>query len=167
MLTAGSCMTENLITVSPLLSTQELALLFEARRISGVPVVDDDGTVLGVVTKSDLSRSLAESMPCEPGEWSWFRAAAEASPPAPEGAAGEGEGVCRSGGPSPFDTPPKECSVRDVMNPNVFTIEADQSVREVARAMLSHRVHRLLVTKNGRLAGIVTATDLVKVLAET
>jgi CBS domain-containing protein len=159
-------MSENLITVSPLLSTQELALLFEARRISGAPVVDDDGTILGVVTKSDLTRAQAEAVPCEGDQWSWFQHPADAGA-APGTAKAAGEGLCKSHGPTPGDSPAKDISVRDVMSPTVYSIEADKPVREVAREMLSHRVHRLLVTKNGRLTGIVTATDLVRVLAET
>ncbi len=54
MLTARDIMTKEVVTVTPQTGVRELAALLLDRKISGAPVVDEAGKVLGVVTESDL-----------------------------------------------------------------------------------------------------------------
>jgi CBS-domain-containing membrane protein len=56
--------------------------------------------------------------------------------------------------------------VRDIMTPTVYTVAAETPVPELARAMISGRVHRLFVTRKGRIVGIVTSLDLLELLCE-
>jgi CBS domain-containing protein len=56
--------------------------------------------------------------------------------------------------------------VRDIMTPTVYTIPEDTPVSEVARTMIAGRIHRLFVTREGHVVGIVTTLDLLKLLCQ-
>lgn len=56
-------------------------------------------------------------------------------------------------------------AVKEVMNDEVLTIEPGADVKEAARKMLEHKVGCLPVVEAGRLVGLVTETDLLKVIA--
>jgi CBS domain-containing protein len=48
----------------------------------------------------------------------------------------------------------------------IFSVSENTSVQEVADVMLKGRIHRVFVTRDGRLAGIVTALDMLKVIRD-
>jgi len=56
--------------------------------------------------------------------------------------------------------------VRDIMTPMIFSVSENTSVQEVADVMLKRRIHRVFVTRDGKLAGIVTALDMLKVIRD-
>jgi CBS domain-containing protein len=56
--------------------------------------------------------------------------------------------------------------VRDAMIASVLTVDADAPVRDVARALVEHHVHRLVVTEGERPVGIVSSLDLARQVAE-
>jgi CBS domain-containing protein len=60
-----------------------------------------------------------------------------------------------------YETP---VQVRDIMTPMIFSVSEDTSVQEVAETMLKGRIHRVFVTRDNKLAGIVTALDMLKVI---
>lgn len=62
-----------------------------------------------------------------------------------------------------YETP---VQVRDIMTPMIFSVSENTSVQEVADVMLKGRIHRVFVTRDGRLAGIVTALDMLKVIRD-
>lgn len=53
---------------------------------------------------------------------------------------------------------------REIASPNVITVEASTSVDEAGRIMLEKHVHRLLVVEDGRVIGIVSSFDFVKLV---
>jgi predicted transcriptional regulator len=55
--------------------------------------------------------------------------------------------------------------VRDIMTPLIFKVDESTSIQEIADTMIGGRVHRLLVTRAGKIIGIVTTMDLLKVIA--
>jgi CBS domain-containing protein len=57
-----------------------------------------------------------------------------------------------------------QAKVRDIMTPMVFAVAEDASVQEAADMMVKGRIHRLIVTRDSRIAGIVTALDLLDLL---
>ena len=64
MKTVADCMSTDLITVTPSCTVKELAELFVRRRIGAIPVVTDDGRLLGMVTEADLvSRGRSIHLP--------------------------------------------------------------------------------------------------------
>ncbi len=52
------------------------------------------------------------------------------------------------------------------MTPTVFAVEADSPVSHVARSMLDGHLHRLLVVDGDKVVGIVSTSDLLRLLAE-
>lgn len=56
--------------------------------------------------------------------------------------------------------------VRDIMTPMIFSVGEDTAVQEVADTMLKGRIHRVFVTRDGKLSGIVTALDMLKVIRD-
>lgn len=131
-------------------SVEELKAFLLERHISGAPVTDG-GKLVGVVSSTDLLRSdAAERARADVG---YFSTSLD-RPLAPdelrtmhvEGASGQ--------------------TVRDVMTPVVFQVSDDVRVDEVADTMARGRIHRVVVTSDGRVTGIVSALDLVGVLRD-
>jgi CBS domain-containing protein len=54
--------------------------------------------------------------------------------------------------------------VSDIMTPMIFRVDRDTSLQEIAETMLKGRIHRVFVTEDGRLTGIVTALDMLQVI---
>ncbi len=153
-LTAGDVMNPSVITVRDDLTVQEVAALLTEKEITGAPVTNPQGKLVGVVSVTDIAESAAEGADFSPGgSASNFRRHDL------EGRAGRGElrdlHVENAGLP-----------VRDIMTPTVFTVPENTPVSRLAKTMISGRIHRLLVTRRGRIVGIVTALDLLKLLLD-
>ena len=56
--------------------------------------------------------------------------------------------------------------VLDIMTPMIFSVSEDTSVQEVAETMLKGRIHRVFVTRDSKLIGIVTALDMLQVIRD-
>jgi CBS domain-containing protein len=59
-----------------------------------------------------------------------------------------------------------QVQVLDIMTPMIFSVREDTSVQEVADTMLKGRIHRVFVTRDGKLTGIVTALDMLQVIRD-
>jgi CBS domain-containing protein len=59
----------------------------------------------------------------------------------------------------------RQC-VRDIMRSNVVIAAPGDSLRDVAQLMLRHSVHRVPIVKEGRLVGLISSMDLVRLVAE-
>jgi CBS domain-containing protein len=151
-LTAGDVMNPSVITVRDDLTVQEVAALLVENEITGAPVTNPRGKLVGVVSATDIAQSAAEGADFSPrGDGSILRRHDLV------GRASRGElrdlHVENAGLP-----------VRDIMTPTVFTVPENTPVSRLAKTMISGRIHRLLVTRRGRIVGIVTALDLLKLL---
>jgi len=62
-----------------------------------------------------------------------------------------------------FESP---VQVRDIMTPMIFSVTEDTGVQEVADTMLRGQIHRVFVTRDDKLSGIVTALDMLKVIRD-
>ncbi|MFD8192425.1 CBS domain-containing protein [Streptomyces wuyuanensis] len=138
----ASLMVRNVVAVPPESSFKQIAELLDEHRISGVPVVDAERRVIGVVSETDL----VLRRPGLATEW-------EAAPGARTGlVAGSSDGD----GPSP--------TAADLMSSPAVTVDAEETVAGAARTMASHRVERLpVVDRERRLVGMVTRRDLLQV----
>jgi CBS domain-containing protein len=56
--------------------------------------------------------------------------------------------------------------VRDIMTPMIFRVSPDTSLQDVAETMLKGRIHRVFVTENEILTGIVTTLDMLQVIRD-
>jgi CBS domain-containing protein len=145
---ASQIMTRKVVTVSPSATAREVARCLADHHISAVPVVDDGGAVLGIVSEGDLMSGTALDRD-ERGAW-WLEVLAEGERLAPEFL-----DYVRSGGKL----------ARDLMVRPVITARETTPVAEVAKLIEQHRIKRVPITRDGVLVGIVSRADLVRALA--
>lgn len=170
-------MTQRVEAVTASATLRELAEFFVDQDVSGAPVLSGD-EVVGVVSVTDLIEFDVE----------------ERGAPVYEAVEAGGSGDDRrwrpdeADGPSAYYSQPweeavatvrtrletsdplwsslEEHTVEEIMTRELLTLPADTDVREAARSMVASDVHRLLVMDAGRLAGLVTTTDIVKAVAD-
>jgi CBS domain-containing protein len=142
---AGDVMTRNVVTVSPDTTVPELVKILLSRNISGVPVVDNDGTLVGIVTEGDLVRRSELGTERKRGGWlAFFTATATMA-----------QDYVRSHG----------TKVSDLMTPGVVAATRDTPLAEVADMMEERHVRRVPVVEDGKVIGIVSRADLVRAIA--
>jgi len=148
-LTAREVMNPDVMAVRADMTVRDLAAFLAERQITGAPVIDADGRLVGVVSLMDIAESRAEGV--------------DVAPAAPAGGGGI-EGLVDLPHGLALRIGNAEASVSQIMTPAVYTIVAETPVADIARTMISGRIHRLFVTENERIVGIVTSLDLVKLL---
>lgn len=116
--TVKEIMTPKVITVSPDTGVDEVARLLYSHRISGMPVVDGTGALLGIVTEFDVIGK-------------------------------------------------KGRTAADIMSRDVITVLEDARAEQVARILTERNVRRVPVVAAGRLVGIVSRSDLVRLFSIT
>jgi CBS domain-containing protein len=141
---AKDLMSTNLVVVPPETPVAALAELLAARGISAVPVVDSLGIPLGIVTEGDLIRRLADA---PPGPLDWFLQLFQGSRPLIQRFA-KAHGA----------------SARDVMSTGLVSVTETASIEQIAQLMERHRIRRVLVLREGRLAGLVSRADLLRAI---
>ncbi len=156
-LTAGAVMTEDLITLRPEMSLREAVGIFLEHRISGAPVLDDQGRAIGVLSLTDAMRHFQESSPDIAVHGDFYNFVLRDGP---KDKTGWARGFHECDG--------RDDQVASLMTPMIIAVDEDTPLGEAASVMWTNGVHRLLVRgKGGRLAGILTSVDLVRVLAES
>jgi CBS domain-containing protein len=146
--TAADIMSRDVAVVHPDTSMRSLLRLMAERRISGVPVVDGEGRIVGMVSEGDVIRwhdgldqkqehwldQLGEGLDVPPAFVGWMQARHE--------------------------------SVHAVMRPGEpITVTEDTPVREIEALMTTRDIKRVPVLRDGRIVGIVARSDLVRLLA--
>jgi CBS domain-containing protein len=145
---AAHIMTRFVVTVAPTASMNEVARSLAQHAISGVPVCEADGRLVGIITEGDLVRPLMRSRE-KRRDW-WLRQIAEGTDLAPE-----------------FLNYVKgsQASARELMHHNVITATETASIGEIAELMMINDIKRVPIVRDGKLVGIVARADLVKTLA--
>jgi predicted transcriptional regulator len=145
-------MNPDIMTVADDMTTDALARYLTEREISGAPVVDSQGHLIGVVSMTDIGRNIAEPSDVESSRRSGFYRdiAADLTLEDP------GERYVEE----------RAFTVRDVMTPVIHQVPVTASVAEAARLMIDRHIHRLVVTRGKEPVGIITSLDLLKMLAE-
>jgi CBS domain-containing protein len=141
---AGGIMTKEVISVGPETPVREVASLMLDRRISGVPVVDGEQRVLGIVSEGDLIRRPEIETDHAPSGWLGLFLSDEE----------RARDFVKSHGRV----------AREVMTQPATCVTPETTLDEVVRLMERHRVKRLPVVDNGKLAGLVTRADLLRAL---
>ncbi len=136
-------MTRDVITVAPDVSLKETARLLIEHSISGIPVLHEDGTVLGVVSKADiLIKQHGEVVDSGLVDGLLHRAERQAE-------RAKAEAI----------------TAGEAMSPAPPTMELWHSVAYAAAEMLAEGTDRLLVMQRGEVVGIVTRSDIVRAFA--
>jgi len=153
-----SVMSRNVLAVRDDMNLQEVATFLTDNQISGAPVEDGEGRLVGVVSLTDVVRATSEQTSWEPAQFRprWIggsdyylrgleqRLAAE-----------ELEG---------FQIEESALVVNEIMTPRIFSVDEEATVSDAAKMMREAHIHRLLITSGGRVVGIVTTSDLLGLL---
>jgi len=149
-LTAADIMTTSVKTARPDAPVSEVARLLSDNGISAVPVCDDQGQVLGMLSEGDLLRPVGQESATK-RSW-WLNLLAEGTDLAPtflESISVENQ------------------RARNLMVGPVITASAETTVPELADLLVRHHIKRLPILRDGKLIGIVSRADLVRALART
>jgi CBS domain-containing protein len=139
-------MSSPVMTVKGDQTLEQAAQLMLDNNIGGVPVVDDDGKLIGIVTESDFSakeHAIPFSRIYAPqlfGKW-----------------------MSKEGVEKAYESA-RKITVDKIMSVPVITITKEDTVAEAVRIMLDKRIHRVLVTEQDFPIGILSRHDLLKLV---
>ena len=148
---AKDLMTSRVICAREEMPVQELARLLQEHKITGVPVLDGSGVLVGVVSMTDilLNDGALEGEPVmdsdyykhvEAGHEAWWDNFA------------------------PEDAP--DLPVRDIMSPEAITAQQDTPIADLAGVMYANRIHRVIIVDGDRLVGIVSTMDILRAVMD-
>jgi CBS domain-containing protein len=133
-------MSRDVVTVTPGTTLKEVARVLTRHGISGVPVVDAGGAVLGVVSEADVLVKERGPDAKQSGRFTWFGDARDL--------AAEAKVAART--------------AAEAMTSPALTIGPERPASAAARLMVERGINRLPVVQDGILVGIVTRADLVR-----
>ena len=148
--TAADVMEANVITISPDSSLKEAWEILSNNRISGAPVVSESDGLVGVISQSDvLQQVVLDDQIGRPGNSYYI------GDPYWENELLE-------------DTIDKlqHTRVDEAMSPSAITVSPEDAVSTVAVLMRTNHIHRVIVTNEKKVVGIITALGLLKVLEQ-
>ena len=138
-------MTRDVVAAPPEVTVQDIARVMINHRISGIPIIDQDRRLVGIVTEGDLLRRVEIGTERRRSRWSeWFS-------PNSQLAADYIEAHARR--------------VADIMTREVTSVDESATLAEITDLMETKRIKHLPVVHEGKLVGIVSRADLMKALA--
>jgi CBS domain-containing protein len=144
---ACDVMTKAVVSVHPDTPVSEIARLLLDKGISAVPVIDNNGAPMGMVSEGDLIRPDQAAREAR-REW-WLEILAEGEQLNPEFLVW-------------LDS--QKQAARAVMSAPVITVSEDTDVGEIARLLIAHQIKRVPVVRDGRVIGIVAREDLLRTM---
>lgn len=138
-------MNRDVVKVHPENTIDYLERVLAEHDISGVPVVDDDGRAIGIVSQTDIVRLIYKQLDRE-RLGGFYKA---------------------PGGYVPVDAMADDLrkkKVSDVMERRIHSVWPDDDIARAAGMMRRLGIRRLLVLDEGRVVGILTTSDLIRVL---
>ena len=149
MLKAKDIMTKDVITVTPVTTIEDLAHILIEHNISGAPVVNDEGNLVGIVTENDLiSKNKRLHIPTVMRLFDAYI-------------------ILES--PATIEREIKRMAavtVNDIFVKDVVTVTEENSVEEIATIMSEKKVYLIPVVTGGKITGIIGKMDLIKGIAK-
>jgi CBS domain-containing protein len=142
---AHQIMTRQVITIAAGASIVDAANIMLDKHISGLPVVDDAGKVIGIVSQGDFIRRAEIGTQRKRGRWLKFLV---------------GPGTAASD-----FVRERGRKVGEIMTPDPCTVTEDATLEDIVELMERNNVKRLPVLRGDKLAGIVTRTNLLQAVA--
>ena len=148
MLTAGEVMSSSVLTVPQYWSLKQLIDFFDQHKINGAPVMGESGNLVGVVSLSDILKfdSRAHSINENPTTQFYYNNMDGASP----------EQLGLVGG----DVHTQH-QVSEIMTAHVVSVDASTPLTEVAALMCKNKIHRVFVTSDNELNGVLSTLDIL------
>jgi CBS domain-containing protein len=149
MTKAKDVMTKDVITVRREITVRDLAVLFAERHISSVPVVDNEGSLIGIVSESDLveqDKNLHIPTVVSIFDWVIYLESSKRFEAELQKMTGQ--------------------TVGDIYTEKVFSVTPEASVSEVADIMSRERVHVVPVVDGGQVVGVIGRIDLIRTMID-
>lgn len=150
-LTARDIMTPSVKAVPHSWTMQQLSRFLTDNEITGSPVADQDGAIIGIVTLKDIVEF----------QWNAVGSGSEEQLSEPERSEAR---RLRQRMFQEMSRAPVE--VHDIMTPNAISVPTDTDVVTVAHTMMAEHLHRIFVTRGDTVVGIITTHDMLQVIAD-
>jgi len=141
---AKDIMTSNVVSISPAAGVRHAIAVMMQNNISGLPVVDDEGRICGILTEGDLLLRRE------------IRLAPRATRNAEVTSDVDLDRYIRGNG----------WSVRDIMSRDVIVASPDSEVSDIAESLEIHRIKRIPIVDAGRLVGVVSRRDILALITD-
>lgn len=149
MLTAGDIMTTDIHTINQDAEIKQLAKEFVEHNVNAMPVVDDAGTLVGMVTQTDLvEQDKPLHIPTVISLFDW---------------------VIYLESPKKFSDEVRKVTARkvgEICSRDVITCTPDDAVATVASLMVDNKVHLVPVVVEGQMIGVVGRLDIIRSMGE-
>lgn len=143
VLRVSDVMTRNVISVIDSMTIEQVATIFNNKKITSVPVIHyKTKQPIGMITMADIVEHI-------------FHDGTVSTLPI------EGNGMFLQESLAILEKP-----IRDLMHTDLVEIDSEVSVKDACKLMTDHELHRVIITKNNRVKGIFTSFDAVRVLAK-
>jgi len=138
-------MTSKVTSIPSTIKVIDAAKLMDEQQIGALPVINDNGNVIGIITETDFIGKYETiphglTIPSLMGQWMHGSSLEEILKTA------------------------RDEEIKNVMTPNPYTVSSETSLTTAAHLMLKHDIGRLPVVDNGRLVGIIAKQDIVKAI---
>ena len=148
---ARDIMTPSVKAVPQNWTMQQLAGFLTDNEITGSPVCDEDDRIIGIVTLKDIA------------EFRWNQVTSDTE----KELSAEERDEARRLRQLMFDGMSRmPVEVRDIMTPSVMSVDEETGVRAIADIMMAEHLHRIFVTKDESITGIITTYDMLKLVAD-
>lgn len=148
---AKDIMTTDVVCAREDMTAQQLVHLLREHDVTGVPVIDATGTLMGVVSMTDIILQddiFGEGPVLESDYYSQVDI--------------KGSNIGNDFALEDLE----DLRVTEIMSPDVIGASSDTPIEELAGMMYSHRIHRTIIVENGRVAGIVSTMDILKAVMD-
>ncbi|WP_417521293.1 HPP family protein [Marinobacter sp.] len=148
---AYEIMTPSIKAVPQSWTMDRLARFLTDNEITGSPVTDESGEIVGIATLKDIT------------EFRWNAARSDADK---ELTAEEHQEARRLRMVLFEEMGKVPVEVRDIMTPIVLSVDETTPVRDIANIMMNEHLHRIFVTRDSKITGIVTTYDMLKIVSD-
>jgi len=144
-------MTPSIKAVPQSWTMDRLARFLTDNEITGSPVTDETGEIVGIATLKDITEF----------RWNASRSESDArmTPEEEHEARRLRMAIFEEMGKVPVE-------VRDIMTPIVLSVDEQTPVRDIADIMMREHLHRIFITKDEKITGIVTTYDMLKLISD-
>ncbi len=148
---AYEIMTPSIKAVPQSWTMERLARFLTDNEITGSPVTDEHGDIVGIATLKDITEF----------RWNANRNDTDTrlTPEEEREARRLRMAIFEEMGKVPVE-------VRDIMTPSILSVDEQTPVRDIADIMMREHLHRIFVTKDDRITGIITTYDMLKLISD-
>ncbi len=152
VVTARDIMRSDVVVVSYASPLSDIERTLSENRISGAPVVDEAGHIIGIVSMKDIIERYAQDPETRPRRGSGFYHLSMEE--------------LDDGNFNSFEVPAEsEDTAADVMTAEIYAVDVSDDLKAVAKAMHSRGIHRVLVQEDGKHVGLISTMEILAALS--